>query len=123
MGADVIYDPQCIPHLVRVIATLLTKEKSNSPNSSNGQDYSVDSSILKSEYEEFVLASMTKPVAYLASVVRNIDTYNYFLKVAQQANLRVVDITQNFKMYNFLPYMRSYERSSVRLFGIYRSFH
>lgn len=123
LGADVIYDPQCIPHLVRVIATLLTKEKSNSPNSSNGQDYSVDSSILKSEYEEFVLASMTKPVAYLASVVRNIDTYNYFLKVAQQANLRVVDITQNVKMYNFLPYMRSYERSSVRLLGIYRSFH
>ncbi|GJS79149.1 protein-lysine N-methyltransferase EEF2KMT isoform X1, partial [Tanacetum coccineum] len=123
LGADVIYDPQCIPHLVRVIATLLTKEKSNSPNSSNGQDYSVDSNILKSGYEEFVLASMTGPVAYLASVVRNIDTYNYFLKVAQQANLIVADITQNVKIYNFLPYMRSYQRSSVRLLGIYRSFH
>lgn len=127
LGADVIYDPQCIPHLVRVIATLLTTKKSNSlhRDGSRGLIVSndhVDSDIPNNKYKEFVLASMTQPVAYIASVVRNIDTYNYFLMAAQQANLRVVDITQNVKMFNFLPYMLCYQRSSVKLLGIYHSF-
>ncbi|KAM0038820.1 putative lysine methyltransferase, S-adenosyl-L-methionine-dependent methyltransferase [Helianthus debilis subsp. tardiflorus] len=126
LGADVIYDPQCIPHLVHVIATLLTTKKSNSllrdgskvsvaPNDQINSD-------IPNGYDEFVLASTTQPVAYIASVVRNINTYNYFHKVAQEANLRVVDITQNVKIFNFLPYMLSYQRSSVRLLGIYQSF-
>ncbi|KAJ0464444.1 putative lysine methyltransferase, S-adenosyl-L-methionine-dependent methyltransferase [Helianthus annuus] len=126
LGADVIYDPQCIPHLVHVIVTLLTTKKSNSllrdgskvsvaPNDQINSD-------IPNGYDEFVLASTTQPVAYIASVVRNINTYNYFHKVAQEANLRVVDITQNVKIFNFLPYMLSYQRSSVRLLGIYHSF-
>ncbi|XP_076910224.1 uncharacterized protein LOC143567795 [Bidens hawaiensis] len=124
LGADVIYDPQCIPHLVNVIATLLTTKKSNSlhkevPIALDDQSNS-DSS---SGYEEFVLASTTQPVAYIASVVRNINTYNYFHKVALEANLKVVDITENIKIFNFLPYMLSYQRSSVRLLGIYQAFH
>ncbi|KAK9062245.1 hypothetical protein SSX86_019431 [Deinandra increscens subsp. villosa] len=124
LGADVIYDPQCIPHLVRVIATLLTTKNSDSHGSqvSIAPDNQLNG-IIPNEYEEFALASRTQPVAYIASVVRNIDTYSYFHKVAQEANLRVVDITQNVKMLNFLPYMLSYQRSSVRLLGIYQSSH
>ncbi|KAI3798586.1 hypothetical protein L1987_33863 [Smallanthus sonchifolius] len=127
LGADVIYDPQCIPHLVRVIATLLTTKKSNSLHKDGSQVSIVPNDQLNSDipngYEELVHASTTQPVAYIASVVRNISTYNYFHVVAQEANLRVVDITQNVKMFNFLPYMLSYQRSSVRLLGIYQSFH
>ncbi|KAJ0468977.1 putative lysine methyltransferase, S-adenosyl-L-methionine-dependent methyltransferase [Helianthus annuus] len=127
LGADVIYDPQCIPHLVHVIVTLLTTKKSNSLLR-DGSKVSVApndriNSDIPNGYDEFVLASTTQPVAYIASVVRNINTYNYFHKVAQEANLRVVDITQNVKIFNFLPYMLSYQRSSVRLLGIYQSFH
>ncbi|XP_071707530.1 uncharacterized protein [Rutidosis leptorrhynchoides] len=127
LGADVIYDPQCIPHLVRVIATLLTKTNSNSrpKDSSMGSTVSddhVNNDIHNNCYEEFVRVSMTQPVAYIASVVRNIDTYNHFLMTAQQASLRIVDITQNVKMINFLSYMLSYPRSSVKLLGIYHSF-
>lgn len=109
LGADVIYDPQCIPHLVRVISALLTTKKSNFIHGDRDK--------------EFFVASRGQPVAYIASVVRNIDTFNYFLKVAKEANLRVVDITENVKMYDFLPYMRSYQRSSVRLLEICYSFH
>ncbi|KAI3747471.1 hypothetical protein L6452_09928 [Arctium lappa] len=136
LGADVIYDPECIPHLVRVISTLLTTKKSTPlhrggfkvPNGISGDTLlknsnASSSDIVNRRYEEFLLASTTQPVAYIASVVRNIDTFNYFLKVAQEANLRVVDITQNVKMLDFLPYMLSYQRSSVRLLGIYHSFH
>ncbi|KAL4578012.1 hypothetical protein LXL04_014127 [Taraxacum kok-saghyz] len=106
LGADVIYDPQCITHLVRVISALLTIKKSNS-----------------GQRDECFVASRGQSVAYIASVVRNIDTFNYFLRVAKEANLRVVDITENVKMYNFLPYMRSYQRSSVRLLEICYTFH
>ncbi|KAL8246682.1 hypothetical protein R6Q59_007898 [Mikania micrantha] len=127
LGADIIYDPQCIPHLVHVIATLLNTKKSNSLCKDGSQELIVHNDQLNSDipngYEEFVFASTTQPVAYIASVVRNIKTYNYFLMAAREANLRVVDITQNVKILSFLPYMLSYQRSSVRLLGIYYSFH
>ncbi|XP_076887390.1 uncharacterized protein LOC143537528 [Bidens hawaiensis] len=127
LGADVIYDPQCIPHLVNVIETLLTTKRSNSLHKERFQVPIAPNDQLNSdssnEYEEFVLASRTQPVAYIAFVVRNINTYNYFHKVAQEANLRVVDITENVKIFYFLPYMLSYQRSSVRLLGIYQAFH
>ncbi|XP_076912188.1 uncharacterized protein LOC143570414 [Bidens hawaiensis] len=122
LGADVIYDPQCIPHLVNVITTLLTTKKSNSLHKERSQ-VSIVPDDLSNGYEEFVLASKRQPVAYIASVVRNINTYNYFHKVAQEANLRVVDITENVKIFYFLQYMLSYQRSSVRLLGIYQAYH
>ncbi|KAI7729349.1 hypothetical protein M8C21_017430 [Ambrosia artemisiifolia] len=126
LGADVIYDPQCIPHLVHVIATLLTTKKSSLLHRDGSQVSRLPNDQINTDisngYDEFVLASTTQPVAYIASVVRNINTYNYFHTVAQEANLRVVDITQNVKIFNFLPYLSSYQRSSVRLLGIYQSF-
>nr|XP_043634160.1 putative uncharacterized protein DDB_G0277003 isoform X2 [Erigeron canadensis] len=126
LGADVIYDPQCISHLVRVITTFLTTKMSNHSHReetkgsivSNGR---VNGDIPNNKYKEFLLASRTQPIAYIASVIRNIDTYDYFLMVAQQANLAVLDITQNVKIFNFLPYMQSYQGSSVKLLGIYSS--
>ncbi|KAF5189535.1 Protein-lysine n-methyltransferase eef2kmt [Thalictrum thalictroides] len=55
------------------------------------------------------------PIAYIATVIRNVDTYNYFLNLASQAQLAVVDITASQKPLTLLPYMQSYDRSSIRL--------
>ncbi|KAL6324218.1 hypothetical protein AAG906_006490 [Vitis piasezkii] len=58
------------------------------------------------------------PVAYIASVIRNIETFNYFLALAEEANLDVKDLTEQCKPFDLLPYMQSYDRSSVRLFTL-----
>lgn len=117
LGADVIYDPACLPHLIRLLTIILRKKpfshqgKVNSNGQSNaatGAPYAI-SSFLESE---------TTPVAYIASVIRNMDTFSYFLKLADQANLHVLDITDTVKPVNMLPYMQSYDRTSVRLFSL-----
>ena len=56
------------------------------------------------------------PVAYIASVIRNIDTFNHFLSLVDQANITITDLTETHKPLNLLPYMQSYDRSNVRLF-------
>ncbi|CAN0897099.1 Putative uncharacterized protein DDB_G0277003 [Linum grandiflorum] len=84
LGADVIYDPSCIPHLVRVLANLLK----------NGA------------------------VGYIASVIRNVDTFNCFLDVAEKAELVVSDVTDGVRPLELLPYMNSYRQNGVRLFTV-----
>lgn len=117
MGADVIYNPACLPHLIRLLTVILRKKPFNhrgkvnsndQSNASTGGPYSI-SSFLESE---------ATPVAYIASVIRNMDTFSYFLKLADQANLHVLDITDTVKPLNMLPYMQSYDRTSVRLFSL-----
>ncbi|XP_031276362.1 uncharacterized protein LOC116134851 isoform X1 [Pistacia vera] len=145
LGADVIYDPTCLPHLIRVLSILLNQKKSDSPT----QKESCKGSIRDSEYghdrvndtnqgkilcandldrchsnhngidackEAPNTRSSEGPVAYIASVIRNIDTFNCFLALARQANLATTDITETFRPFNLLPYMQSYQRSSIRLF-------
>ncbi|KAJ0014217.1 hypothetical protein Pint_19978 [Pistacia integerrima] len=145
LGADVIYDPTCLPHLVRVLSILLNQKKSDSPT----QKESCKGSIRDSEYghdrvndtnqgkilcandldrchsnhngidackEVPNTRSSEGPVAYIASVIRNIDTFNCFLALASQANLAITDITETFRPFNLLPYMQSYQRSNIRLF-------
>ncbi|KAJ0080005.1 hypothetical protein Patl1_22767 [Pistacia atlantica] len=46
LGADVIYDPTCLPHLIRVLSILLNQKKSDSPT----QKESCKGSIRDSEY-------------------------------------------------------------------------
>lgn len=58
------------------------------------------------------------PVAYIAQVVRNYETFHCFLKLADEAQLCVVDITESKRPHNLLPYMLSYDRLSVRLFRV-----
>ncbi|KAK1316850.1 hypothetical protein QJS10_CPA05g00553 [Acorus calamus] len=156
LGADVIYDPLCVPHLVRVLANLLKREGTN-PNmgeekksleasshfhdndeyeatddngnskeclhgSSNrishdgGSRYSNPS---KSERCESVRHEARKaPVAYIAQVIRKEETFNYFLKTAEEARLVIADVTGKWKPMNLLPYMRSYDRSSISLYQV-----
>lgn len=94
LGADVIYNPECLSHLVRVLACLLNREKSSS-------------------------TIQSCPVAYIASVIRNVDTFNKFLMLVKEAKLCIEDITEKGpRPMNLLPYMHSYDRSSIRLFTI-----
>ncbi|KAL0890785.1 hypothetical protein Bca101_014768 [Brassica carinata] len=107
LGADVIYDPSCFPHLLRVLVALLRRP----PKGDNGSPETEDRA--------------TKPqvrgpaVAYIASVIRNADTFNAFLTLVDQMNLSITDLTEELKPpFELLPYMQSYDRSSVRLFSI-----
>ncbi|KAF3334762.1 Protein-lysine N-methyltransferase EEF2KMT [Carex littledalei] len=93
LGADIIYNPECIPDLVRVFSILLD-------NDSFGED------------------KREAPSAYIATVIRNLDTFNYFLTVAGKSMLSVVDVTAKTQVPNLLPYMRSYDRSSVHLLRV-----
>lgn len=58
------------------------------------------------------------PLAYIASVIRNPETFNLFLALAETANLYVKDLTEQYKPFDLLPYMQSYDRSTVRLFTL-----
>ncbi|KAK4344971.1 hypothetical protein RND71_035147 [Anisodus tanguticus] len=102
LGADVIYDPLCLPHLVRVLTILLKREEINGV-----------------PHAEHLSPGLGQgPVAYIASVIRNIDTFNYFLSLAEKEKLIVSDITETMKPLDLLPYVKSYQRSSIRMFRI-----
>lgn len=150
MGADVIYDPSCIPHLIRVLAILLDQGKSYSHDQNNSFEPSLQNGKINGtprqrktlhvdleksnddsmEFEGTSLctnnrnpkhwcqATKERPMAFIASVIRNIETFNYFLTLAEQANLTVTDLTGEIKQLDLLPYMQSYRRSDVRLFSV-----
>lgn len=147
LGADVIYDPSCLPHLVRVLSFLLNKKKSDSLTQKESSTGSIPDSKCGHEKvnnanqgkilcanglgrcysslngidackEAAIFRSSEGPVAYIASVIRNIDTFSCFIALAKQSNLAITDITESFRPYNLLPYMQSYERSSIRLFTV-----
>ncbi|OMO99094.1 Nicotinamide N-methyltransferase-like protein [Corchorus olitorius] len=140
LGADVIYNPSCLPHLVQLLAILLNKKKSCDKNfKGSPQNYlpeltSVDGKVTNASQGQVInadayefntndatstsLGSREDPVAYIASVIRNIDTFNHFLSLADQADLTITDLTGMLKPFDLLPYMRSYDRSSIRLLTI-----
>ncbi|KAK9146766.1 hypothetical protein Sjap_006669 [Stephania japonica] len=150
LGADVIYNPSCLPDLIKVLSVLLSLKKPNQikegccdrfpktrcvdgdRDGANGNKLELNqqrdikcSSTIKSESknDEPIIhpcnsAADGSPLAYLATVIRNAGTFDYFLKLADQAHLSVVDVTENQKPLNLLPYMRMYDRSSVRLLTI-----
>ncbi|TKY61466.1 Protein-lysine N-methyltransferase EEF2KMT [Spatholobus suberectus] len=137
LGADVIYDPVCMPHLVRVLAILLNQMdlgfcrqrpscKDLSPNikNENGEHDHKDAidrsnGRCKAIYNDGRnCLSKEAPLAYIACVIRNIETFNYFLSLGEQANLDIVDLTNSLKPVNLLCYMQSYNQASVRLLRI-----
>lgn len=137
LGADVIYDPVCLPHLVRVLAMLLNQTnlgscrqhascKGHSPNieHENGE-HNHEDAINKSDggckaiYNDGSNSlSKEAPVAYIAYVIRNIETFNYFLSLGIQANLDIGDLTDSLKPVNLLCCMKSYNQATVRLLRI-----
>ncbi|XP_073133598.1 uncharacterized protein [Henckelia pumila] len=120
LGADVIYDPSCLPHLVQVLATLLRPESSS--HNEKRLNHSLQEKVASngSPVPEILGHPSTNgPVAFLTSVIRNIETFNYFLALAKKADLIAMDITEKVEIFEFLPYLRSYPRSNVRIFKIY----
>ncbi|CAN4125025.1 unnamed protein product [Withania somnifera] len=141
LAADVIYDPLCLPSLVRVLGILLKREDLNLHLNNGRKDYcppdwrcsesketgsagDLDVYIGKEEINgnpraEHLSAGLgQEPVAYIASVIRNIDTFNYFISLAEKEKLIVSDITETMKPLDLLPYVKSYQRSSVVMFKI-----
>ncbi|GER24584.1 S-adenosyl-L-methionine-dependentmethyltransferases superfamily protein [Striga asiatica] len=117
LGADIIYDPSYLPHLVRVLAVLLKNNHSNSETNNGREFYSPQEG--KTTQRVLPNGGLGR-VAYFASVIRNIDTFNCFVELAEGANLVVTDLTENVRVSSFLPYLRSYARSTIRLFRIHR---
>ncbi|KFK26476.1 hypothetical protein AALP_AA8G254000 [Arabis alpina] len=107
LGADVIYDPSCLPHLLRVLVALLRKPPQR------------DNSALETEDRDTAQQGRSPVVAYIASVIRNADTFNAFLTLVDKMNISITDVTGELSPhFELLPYMHSYDRSSVRLFSI-----
>ena len=129
LGADVIYDPVCLPHLVRVLSILLNqmnssfcrqhascKSLSTNIKLGNGEQNHEDATDICNGRCKAI--SKEAPVAYIAYVIRNIETFNCFLTLGKQANLDIVDLTDSLKPLNLLCYMQSYNQASVKLLRI-----
>ncbi|KAM7273761.1 hypothetical protein ACFE04_028425 [Oxalis oulophora] len=142
LGADVVYDPLCLPHLVRVLAILLNKPTKKDDilqhplnsqpidSESDGIDQDNIHPIHSSNSSSNVngktvnhsnpggISKESKPVAYIACIIRNIETFNYFLQLAKQSNLSITDMTETVKPFYMLPYMQSYDRSSKHAYKL-----
>ncbi|KAK7821525.1 putative protein n-methyltransferase fam86b1 [Quercus suber] len=109
LGADVIYDPACLPYLVRLLAILLNKKMPSSAKRNDScQGSLLDSKSMDGKFNGSLqgnanandngngfdanggkiiyngtsnTGSRKGPVAYIASVIRNIDTFNHFLSL------------------------------------------
>ncbi|MCL7037918.1 hypothetical protein MKW94_007396 [Papaver nudicaule] len=130
LGADVIYDPLCLPDLLRVLTNLLSRKISNGCTKDKLYDADDDALLLKTipndcnplesvDHDNKFgsqpdAAKERQPVAYFATVIRNMETFDCFMKLANEAHLSVLDITESCKPLNLLPYMRSYDRTSIR---------
>ncbi|CAA3013198.1 Hypothetical predicted protein [Olea europaea subsp. europaea] len=124
LGADVVYDPTFLPHLVRVLVVLLRCENSVSEEVDAVSEFDasqckvMSNATQNAEFSGDPIPSVKGRVAYIASVVRNVDTLRYFLSLAKQSNLIVTDLTEKVKPFNFLPYIKSYQQSGIKMFRI-----
>lgn len=132
LGADVIYDPSSVPHLVRVLAALLGTKK-GSLGSNDGTSVPEEFITCNENRSMFGSIELEKPdkndkdnkfpnnaypVAYIANAIRNIDTFNCFLREASEAGLSVIDIREKQRSMNLLPYLSSFDRTSIQLYRI-----
>ncbi|KAJ4719300.1 Protein-lysine N-methyltransferase [Melia azedarach] len=97
LGADIMYDPSCFPDLVRLLAIFLN------PNSESSMPGSICVDKVNDPNQGKNGSSWEGPVAYIATVIRNVNTFNYFLALAEQANLSITDLTETRKPFNCFP--------------------
>lgn len=119
LGADIMYDRSCFPDLVRILAILLNRRKSDSSSrKESSKGFTLDTKCNTNDLNDLTAETSKGPVVYIATVIRNIDTFNYFLSLVEQANLSITDLTEAKMPFNLLPYMQSYDRSNMRLFTV-----
>ncbi|KAG0504748.1 hypothetical protein M758_N021500 [Ceratodon purpureus] len=94
LGADLIYDPLYIPHLVKLLASLLSLDH---PARTNISEQSVH------EY----------PVAYIASAVRNPETLVFFVETVRKAGLRMVEVSESMRPATCLSDVSGFNRSTI----------
>lgn len=143
LGADVIYDPVCLPHLVRILAFLLNPKKlypekgsgnhlglsleskctdgkvNGTHQGSAGNGDKFQAFLPKRTENSATNAGLKKgSMAFIATVIRKIETFNKFCALLDSANLTIKDLTDSLRPFNLLPHMHSYDRTGVRLFAI-----
>ncbi|KAJ0975687.1 hypothetical protein J5N97_017652 [Dioscorea zingiberensis] len=118
LGADIIYDPRCVPHLLHVLSILLNCGKSRLYEEKVSMQCKKELNYYNKQKDISDNLSKKAPVAYIATVIRNQNTWSYFLRLAGEARISVQDITRMNKSFNLLPYMLSYDRESVYLFKL-----
>ncbi|XP_059460699.1 uncharacterized protein LOC132189887 isoform X2 [Corylus avellana] len=117
----IIYDPVCLPHLVRVLAILLNQNKSmdgkvnginqwNADDNSDGFDSKVNGANQgnpNADCDGFDKnptsnsGSREGHMAYIAFIIRNTNTFNQFLSLVGQANFTITDLTETHKLMPF----------------------
>lgn len=115
IGADLIYDPTCIPHLVRVLRLFLSRHEV--VKARPGEGFSQDQSSAQNQHPD-KLDSCIKdgmPIAFLATAIRNMETLNMFISSAHLAGLLVEDVTHTMKPSVFLPHVTEIDRSAICL--------
>eukprot|EP00249_Psilotum_nudum_P030702 c43620_g1_i1 orf=199-1395(-) len=123
IGADLIYDPRFIPHLIRVLTQLLLKNVSlpacqtqlNGMNSMSEKRYKEEGRNLKHSNGSSCADAVISPVAFLATAIRNLETLYLFLSLAHKSGLVVQDVTQAMQPIACLPALSDYDRSSICL--------
>ncbi|KAI5059851.1 hypothetical protein GOP47_0026170 [Adiantum capillus-veneris] len=108
VGADLIYDVSCIPYLVRLLAMLLSRgmKHESSCQGKNSSAYG---------HEYISHTDVVPPIAYIATVIRNVETMDIFVSSACQAGLLVEDVTDTMRPPIFLPQITGIDRSAIRL--------
>lgn len=89
-----IYDPLYIPHLVKVLTSLLSLDH---PARTNASEENV---------HEF-------PVAYIASAVRNPETLIYFVETVRKAGLRMIEVSESMRPATCLAEINGLNRSTI----------
>lgn len=94
LGADLIYDPSYIPHLVRVLASLLSL------------DHPATISQLERSVYEY-------PVAYIATAIRNPDTLVFFVEEVKKAGLRMIEVSESMRPAPCLGNIAALNRATI----------
>lgn len=115
IGADLIYDPACISHLVRVLSLFLSRYKNSEATpegiSISPTKYMQNESMKQTDYRN----KDVRPIAFLATVIRNMDTINMFISSAHLAGLLVEDVSHTMRPSVCLPQVTSIDRSAICL--------
>lgn len=120
------YDTTYIPHLVRVLTSLLSIGHSKQINGLNASEpaspegrlsshrgTSRDSQAPKTRRQLTDMGVHEFPVAYIASAVRNPETLMLFVETTNRAGLEIMDISESMRPSRCFPEISGFDRSRI----------